>query len=140
MPPEYIQLTPGQLAIAASLILVSGLVSILLRLGLEKQLALAAVRTVVQLILLGQVLNWVFAPGRAWYVVLAIMAAMTLIAGGAAVSRVGRPYRGIWLDSVVSMWASSWRSPPWPCWPSSKSRRKPSSPGISRSMRFPCWA
>ena len=96
------------MAIAASLILVSGLVSILLRLGLEKQLALAAVRTVVQLILIGEVLKWVFAPGRAWYVVLAIMAAMTLIAGGAAVSRVGRPYRGIWLDSVVSMWASSW--------------------------------
>ena len=108
MAPEYIQLTPGQLAIAASLILVSGLVSILLRLGLERQLAMAAARTVVQLILIGQVLKWVFAPGQAWYVVLAIMAAMTLIAGGAAVSRVNRRYRGIWLDSVVSMWASSW--------------------------------
>jgi putative ABC transport system permease protein len=77
-------------------------------LGLERRLALAAVRTVVQLLLIGQVLNWIFAPGRAWYIVLAMMATMTLIAGGAAVQRTERKYRGIWLDSVISMWASSW--------------------------------
>ena len=108
MPGQYIQLGYGQLAIATSLILISGLISILLRLGLERRLALASIRTVVQLLLVGKVLEWIFAPGRAWYIVLALMAGMTLIAGGAAVGRTERPYRGIWLDSVVSMWASSW--------------------------------
>ena len=35
------------------------------------------------------------------------MLVMTLIAGGAAVRRCSG-YRGVWLDSVISMWASSW--------------------------------
>ncbi len=108
MPAHYIQLSAAQLAIATSLILISGAISLALRLGLERRLALAAVRTVVQLLLVGQVLNWIFLPGQAWYVVLAMMTAMTLIAGGAAVGRIEHRYRGVWLDSVVSMWATSW--------------------------------
>jgi putative ABC transport system permease protein len=105
---DYIPLSYPQLAIATSLVLVSGAISLVLQLGLERRLILASVRTVVQLLLIGLVLRWVFAPGRAWYVVGALMMAMTLIAGFAAVWRVERRYRGIWLDSVVSIWASSW--------------------------------
>jgi putative ABC transport system permease protein len=41
-------------------------------------------------------------------VVLGLMLLMTLIAGFAAVGRGSRRYRGIWLDSLISMWASSW--------------------------------
>ena len=33
---------------------------------------------------------------------------MTLIAGASAVRRTERRYRGMWLDSIVSMWATSW--------------------------------
>ncbi|OHB69316.1 MAG: iron export ABC transporter permease subunit FetB, partial [Planctomycetes bacterium RBG_13_63_9] len=47
-------------------------------------------------------------PGQLWYVVVLLMLAMTLIAGGAAVRRTQRRYRGIWLDCMISMWASSW--------------------------------
>ena len=47
-------------------------------------------------------------PGRAWYFVLAMMSAMTLIAGISAVRRNDRRYDGIWLDSIISMWATSW--------------------------------
>ena len=65
-------------------------------------------RTVVQLLLIGLVLQWIFAPGRAWYTVLALMVAMTLTAGIASVSRTERRYRGIYLDSIISIWASSW--------------------------------
>jgi len=36
------------------------------------------------------------------------MLAMTWIAGVAAVRRAGRVYQGIWLDSLLAMWASSW--------------------------------
>lgn len=52
-----IQLDFWQLAIAASLIAISGAVSLLLQLGLERRLLLAAVRTVVQLLLIGAVLG-----------------------------------------------------------------------------------
>ena len=33
---------------------------------------------------------------------------MTLIAGTAAVRRTARRYPGVWLDSIISMWSSSW--------------------------------
>jgi putative ABC transport system permease protein len=105
-PP--IELSAWQLSVAVSLIVISAAISAVLRLGLGQRLLLAAVRTTVQLLLIGYVLNWLFAPGRAWYFVLAMMSAMTLIAGISAVQRNDRRYRGIWVDSIISMWATSW--------------------------------
>lgn len=107
MPTHYLELSYVQLAIGSSLILVCAAISLALELGLQNRLLVAAARTIVQLLLIGLVLKWIFTVGH-WYVVLAMMTAMTLIAGGAAVQRTGRRYRGIWLDAVVSMWASSW--------------------------------
>jgi putative ABC transport system permease protein len=108
MHTDFIPLSYWQLAIATSLVLVSGVISVLLQLGLERRLLVASVRTVVQLLLIGLVLRWVFAPERPWPIVVTLMVAMTLIAGMAAVRRVERYYRGIWLDSIISIWASSW--------------------------------
>lgn len=79
--PEQM-LSAWQVGIAALLILVNGALSIGLGLGLERRLAWAAVRTVVQLLLIGFVLQWVFASAH-WAVVLAVIALMTLIAGHA---------------------------------------------------------
>jgi putative ABC transport system permease protein len=107
MGDEYVALDFWKLAAAASLVVVSAVISLLLRLGLEKRLIMAAVRTVVQLMLLGLVLRWVFAAGQ-WYFVVSLMATMTLIAGWAAVSRVERRYAGLLLDSVLAIWVSSW--------------------------------
>jgi putative ABC transport system permease protein len=104
---EYVELSPAQLALAAALILVCAAVSLALRLGMERQLLWAAIRTVAQLLLIGLVLEWVFAV-KHWYVVLLLVALMTAIAGAAAVRRADRRYPGIWLDGLVSMWASSW--------------------------------
>jgi len=106
MPADYVELSFWQLALAAGLVLVSGAISLVLELGLERRLLVAAVRTVVQLLLIGLVLRWIF--GQPWYVVLALMFAMTTIAGVAAVRRTEHRWRGIWLDSLISMWASSW--------------------------------
>jgi putative ABC transport system permease protein len=92
---------------AAALILLCGLVSVILRLGMERSLFWAAVRTVVQLLLIGLVLREVFAFNR-WYFVLAVMTLMTIIAGVAAVRRTNRRYPGMWTDSLVAIWASSW--------------------------------
>jgi UDP-glucose/iron transport system permease protein len=54
-----------EVGIAAMLIVVKGALSVLLRLDLERRLACAAVRTVVQLLAVGYVLGWVFSqvPG-----------------------------------------------------------------------------
>ncbi|MFM0117973.1 MULTISPECIES: ABC transporter permease [unclassified Paraburkholderia] len=94
-------------AIAALLIVVNGAVSVALKLDLERKLAWAAVRTVVQLLAIGYVLGWVFRYDR-WYVVLPLMIVMTLIAGFAGAQRGNRTYRGQRADSVLSIWVSSW--------------------------------
>ena len=92
---------------AAALIVVNGALSVALNLRLERKLLVAAVRTVVQLLLIGYVLGWVFAFNR-WYVVLPLMALMTVIAGLAASDRGRRTYAGQRADSILSIWGSSW--------------------------------
>lgn len=107
MNADYLDLSYAQVAIAAALILINGGISVAMGLGLERRLLVAAVRTVVQLLLVGLVLGWVFAAGE-WYVVLAVVCAMTLVAGLSAVGRSARGYPGIRVDSILSMWVSSW--------------------------------
>ena len=107
MSGAYLELSYLQVGGAALLILVNAAISLALRLDLHRRLLLAALRTTVQLLLVGLVLEWVFALSR-WYLVLALMAWMSFAAGFAAVRRTPLRYRGIWLDSIVSVWASSW--------------------------------
>jgi putative ABC transport system permease protein len=104
---EYLQLSAGQVALAASLVVLNGLLSIVLRLGLERSLLLAGVRMVAQLALMGFVLKWVFAA-HSWPWVVLLMLVMTLVAGVSAVRRSARPYPGIYWHSIVAVWASSW--------------------------------
>lgn len=76
----YIALSPVDLAAAAVLLVINGLISLAFRLGLEKTLALAVVRMVVQLGTIGFVLRFVFAEGQLhWTLVWA--AAMVAAAG-----------------------------------------------------------
>ena len=75
-----ILLTPGDIAIAAVLIVVDAGLSLALRLGLHRQLAWAAVRMVVQLVLVGFVLRAVFALASP-LVTLAVVVVMVAIAG-----------------------------------------------------------
>ena len=107
MKLEYIPLQWWQVALAATLILINGLISILLRLRLERQLSIAAVRTVLQLLAIGYVLKYIF-QWHQWYLVLLLTALMTVIAGMAAVRRPERRYPGILWDSIFSIWLSSW--------------------------------
>jgi putative ABC transport system permease protein len=96
-----------QVGLAALLILINGAISALLGLNLGRRLFLAALCTIVQLLLVGLVLEWVFRLNR-WYVVLGLMLFMTLIGGTVSLRRVHFRYPGIWLSSLVSVWASSW--------------------------------
>lgn len=100
--PGALPLDWWQLAIAAGLVLVAGLVSLVLRLRLERRLAVASVRTVVQLLLVGYVLEWVFELERLG-VLLLVLALMIVAAGRAAVQRASRTFRGAHPGAFVTL-------------------------------------
>lgn len=106
-PGGYIALSHAEVALATLLVLINGALSFALRLGLGRRLLVASARSAVQLLLVGSVLQWVFAQRR-WYVVVALLVPMTLIAGVAAVRRTDRRFPGVWLISIASVWASAW--------------------------------
>jgi putative ABC transport system permease protein len=102
-----IDLSVGQLAIASLLIVLNSAICIAMRLGIARRLFLAAGRMVVQLSLVGFILRWVFAS-KQWLLVVLVMLTMSLVAGAAAVQRSNRRHPGVWLNSVASIFCSSW--------------------------------
>ena len=96
-----------QVALAALLILVNAALSVAFRLELERAWAIARLRTIGQLLLIGLVLSSVFSLNR-WYLVLGLAAAMTMIAGITASRRNRRRYPGITLNTMLSIWCSAW--------------------------------
>lgn len=98
-------LTFGDIALASSLIIIVLILSWRLRLQITKTLLVAAIRTVVQLSFIGLILAWIFAREQ-WYEVLLILTIMTLIAGSAAKNRVKRHYKGLLIDTLISVSAS----------------------------------
>jgi putative ABC transport system permease protein len=88
-----VHLTSVDLIIAAALVLVAGLVSLCLRLRLERRLALASVRTVVQLLLVGYALKAVFGLDS-FPAVFGIALLMVFAASRAAVARPDRTFPG----------------------------------------------
>jgi len=104
---RYIDLSYADVAIAAALIVFDGALSVWLRLGLEKKLAIAALRTVVQLLAIGYVLSWVFGHPQ-WPIVIAVMLTMTVIAGIAASDRGSRKYKGLRVDALAAIGISGW--------------------------------
>jgi putative ABC transport system permease protein len=97
-----IALGPLQLVVAGTLVVAAGVVSLVLRLGIERRLGIAAARTVVQLGLIGLILERIFALDRPTLVVLLVVA-MTVFAAREAVARSGRRYAWIWLDAWLAM-------------------------------------
>ncbi|RMF83129.1 MAG: iron export ABC transporter permease subunit FetB [Planctomycetota bacterium] len=93
------------LTVAAALILAAGIVSLVLRLDLERRLAVASVRTIVQLLLVGYVLRWVFDLDR-WTLVVAVIGVMVLVAAFAAVGRSSRTFTGATSRALVVLVAS----------------------------------
>ena len=81
-----ILLTPVDLAIASVLIVLDGVLSLVLRLGLHRHLAWAALRMVVQLVLIGFILRWVFAIASP-LATLAVVLVMVAIAGREVAAR-----------------------------------------------------
>jgi putative ABC transport system permease protein len=81
-----ILLSPGDIAIAATLLVLDGVISLLLRLDLHRQLAIAGLRLVVQLVLVGYILRAVFALNAPW-LTLAVVLCMVAIAGREVAAR-----------------------------------------------------
>ncbi len=83
------------------------LLSAWLRLGLTRSLAVASTRMTVQLLLVGYVLDYVFALDQPLPVVL-IGLVMTAFAGVAAVNRTRRRFAMVYLDSVLCVFVASY--------------------------------
>lgn len=92
---SYIVLTPVDVALAAVLLALNGALSVWLRLGLARQIAIAAVRMVVQLTLLGLVLRFLFTQVSPLWTLLAA-AVMIGFAGYEVMARQERRLAGWW--------------------------------------------
>ncbi len=106
LPAPTIQLSAVDLTVASLLLLVPASVSLGLRLGLEKRLAIAGLRTVCQLMLIGLVLKWLFQLDR-WYAVVPILLIMLMSAARAAVQRCERSVPGAFGAAFFSLLVSS---------------------------------
>lgn len=95
------------IALATLLVLINGIISIWLNLNMEKRLLIASIRTVVQLMLIGLILEWIFELSW-WPAILLLTLTMTLTAGVTAVQRSQRRFPGIWINSIVAVFVSSW--------------------------------
>jgi len=105
---SIISLSPFDLSIAALLVVALGLLSIRMKLNLARQLIIAALRTTVQLSLIGFVLKVIFAHANIiWISVMAFF--MLLVAGYEVMNRQKRRFTGWWGFGVggISMFLSS---------------------------------
>ena len=92
---NFITLSYFDLVLASGLLFVCGGLSMALKLGLERQIAVAALRTLVQLLLIGLVLKALFAAVSPWLTALAALV-MALAAGREVVARQKRRFTGLW--------------------------------------------
>ena len=91
-----------QLLLASGFVVVTGALALWMQLGVTKDLAIGAVRTYVQLLLLGLVLGWAFQADR-WYWVVGILAIMTVAAARIILKRAPDAPSGLFLAAVTSM-------------------------------------
>ena len=91
-----------QLLLSTGFVVVVGIISLRLALGLEKDLAIATVRTYLQLIALGLVLRWVFGVDS-WLLVIAILVFMMAAAAQTIIKRAPDAPRGILGSSMLTM-------------------------------------
>ena len=103
-----ITLSPWDLSVAAVLVLALAFTSYQLQLGITRSLIISAIRTTVQLLLIGLVLKILFANAK-WYFVVAIAAVMLTVASREVLARQQRRFTGMWSFGIgsASMFLSS---------------------------------
>lgn len=92
---NFIAVTPSDLMLAAVLVVLNGLLSVVFGLGIERRLLVSAARMVVQLLLVGFVLTALFAVVSPFWTGVAALA-MVLFAGREIMARQDRRLAGIW--------------------------------------------
>jgi putative ABC transport system permease protein len=103
-----IQLSALDLSIAALLVLGLAGLSWRLKLGVERQLLIAALRSIVQLLLLGLILKTLFSQ-NAPLPIIALTLFMLGVAGYEVMARQKRRFKGVWGIGIgtLSMFISS---------------------------------
>jgi putative ABC transport system permease protein len=96
---NFISLGVTDLALASLLIIINGALSLVLGLGLERQLIISACRMVVQLSLVGIVLKTLFAMVSPFWTAVAALV-MVLFAGYEASARQRRKLLGWWTYEI----------------------------------------
>ena len=92
---QYIALSYWDVVLAAVFLVINGCLSLWLDLRLERQLVIASVRMVVQLLLIGIILKWVFAVSSP-LVTGAMAAIMAVFAAREIWARQERRLTGVW--------------------------------------------
>ncbi|HKJ63422.1 MAG TPA: ABC transporter permease [Hyphomicrobiales bacterium] len=92
---SYITLSYFDLVAASLFLVLNAVFSILLNLGLQRQLLIASLRMIVQLLMVGLLLKAVFAAASPW-ITLAVAIAMVTFAGREIWARQERKIAGIW--------------------------------------------
>ncbi len=105
---NIISLSPFDLSMAAILVLALAFITLILKLNLASRIVIAAIRTVVQLLLIGLVLKALFAQVNLFYVA-ALSIFMLLVAGREVMARQQRRFGGLWGYGLgtLSMFISS---------------------------------
>ncbi len=96
---SYITLSPTDLLLASALLLINGILSLVFSLGLLKRMFIAVARMVVQLLLVGSILTWLFSAQSLFYTSLAVMV-MLGFAGYEIAQRQDRRLSGVWSYSL----------------------------------------
>ena len=105
---NMITLSALDLSIAALLVLLLAVLGIKLQLGVSRQLIIAAIRTTIQLLLVGYILKILFDSVHLGYMTI-VVTVMLLFAGREVMARQTHPYKGWWGFGMgtVSMFLST---------------------------------
>ena len=94
-----------ELLLATFFMVATGLVSIAMSLGLLHSLAIATLRTYLQLILLGFVLTWIFATHSAW-IVLGVFLLMMLMTAQILLKRIRHKPSNLYFSTFTAVFLS----------------------------------
>ena len=103
---DYLVLSGIQLIAGAVLLGFTLFLSLLLRLGLNRSLGIAALRMVAQLLLVGLVLDWIFSMENPWLILL-MASVMACVAAWSAVGQTRRHFSGLYWNCLISILVSS---------------------------------
>ncbi|MBD2625739.1 ABC transporter permease [Trichormus variabilis] len=106
MTKSYIAISDIQLGFSALFILINIALSWILNLGLGKNLLIASVRMVVQLLMVGYILQWVFTL-RNPVLIICVAFAMTIMAVISSVNRTRRRFNSIYWNNFISLLCGS---------------------------------